>query len=416
MRRRTHYLLCLFLMLTLLVAIQPVCGQADSGNGSNPAWSDQMGNKKTLVAFSGNGNYVIAGSDTGILRLYDQCGNRIWETRYPEKAVRSMAISDNANISGAVFVNEEGPSSLANGETLIFNKTGSTLWKYSEDPTVERIAISGNGNRVYVTGQRVTYVFSENGTMISRNATAGRVWDLDSARDGSYAVAASQISDNRLEAIDEDGTVAWVFLVKNGFGSVDISPDGGYVTAAGYSHMYSFESNGNQLWNYTGSSDFTSVVVSKNGEFVAAGSQYFAMLFNKSGSPLWKNEQEGFVHDIAISDNGDRIITGSSRGVSVFDRKGTIIFDYETPTAVQSLFSDNTGEVFAAGTSDSIYVFNQQGTPLCEDTVVLSANNNDLHLADKDPKTQQTTKKTPAQIGFAILGIIYAAAFVQRRK
>jgi len=416
MLRRTHYLLCLFLMLSILITIQPVCGQADSGNGSNPAWSDQMGDKKTLVAFSGDGNYVIAGSNTGILRLYDLCGNRIWETRHPEKAVRSVAISNDASISGAVFVNEEGPSSSVNGEILIFNKTGSTLWKYPEDPTVERIALSGNGHRVYSTGQRVTYVFSENGTMISRNTTAGRVWALDSARDGSYAVAGSQISDSRLEAINEDGTVAWTFPVKNGFGSAAISPDGGYVAAAGYSHLYALGRNGTLLWHYTGSSDFTSVAVSNNGEFVAAGSQYFTLLFNKSGSPLWKKEQEGFVNDIAISDNGDRIIAGSSQGVSVFDREGKIILDYGTPRAVLSLSSDNTGEVFAAGTSDSIYVFNQQGTPICENEIVLPVNNPVPQPTDKDPKTQQTTKKSPVHPGFAIVGIFCVAVFVKRRK
>ena len=48
-------------------------------------WSDPIGEYYAHVGMSGEGNFVIAGSDTGTLRMYDRSGKILWalsEYRY----------------------------------------------------------------------------------------------------------------------------------------------------------------------------------------------------------------------------------------------------------------------------------------------------------------------------------------------
>jgi len=334
---------------------------------------------------------MIAGSDTGVLRMYDRCGTLLWEYRQPGKTVRSLAISDNGDFSGAVFVNEEGPSSYAEGEVLFFNKTGTLLWKYSEDPTIERIVLSGNGSRIYATGLCSIYLFSQDGTRITKNSTAGRSWALDSARDSSYAIAGSKISGSRLDAMNNNGIITWNFSSRIGFGTVDISPDGAYIAAAGYSHHYLLDRNGTLLWQYTGSSDFTSVATSTNAEYTVAGSQYYALFFNRTGSLIWKHEFEGYVNDVGISDDGNHIMTGSSRGVFVFDQNGNILWHYGTPRGVIDISSERNGDFFAAGTTDTVYAFNHWGNTSCDNEVPVATGSNQITAmaTDASGKGQQ---------------------------
>lgn len=378
MGKSNRYILILIFFQLLVTIVPSVYGQADSGNASIPIWSEQIGDRKTTVSCSGDGRYMLAGSDTGVLRMYDQCGSLLWEYRQPGKTVRSLAISDNGDFSGAVFVNEEGPSSYADGEVLFFNTTGNLLWKYSEDPTIERIVLSDNGSRIYATGLRSLYLFSQDGTRVIKNSTAGRSWALDSARDGSYAVAGSKISGNRLDEMNTDGTLTWNFSSRIGFGTVDISPDGAYIAAAGYSHLYLLDRNGTLLWQYTGSSDFTSVATSPNAEYTVAGSQYYALFFNRTGSLIWKHEFEDFVNDVGISDDGNRIMAGSSRGVFVFDQDGKILWYYGTPRGVIDISSERNGDFFAAGTTDMVYVFNRWGNTSCDNEVPVATGSNQI--------------------------------------
>ncbi len=362
MLKRFPIILVLIVTLAIPIIVLPVSGESGSDNSPVLLWSDAIGVHKSLVACSGDGRYILAGSDTGILRMYNRDGVVLWTFDRDGKAVRSVAISGNGDYAGAVFLNEEGPSSSAYGEVVFFNRNGNVRWVTSTDPTVELITISDDSNAVYVSaGSGILYSYSRDGAMLAKNTTDGRIWALDSSRDGSYAAAGSQITGNRLMAMKKDGITAWNYSTKAGFGSVDISPDGGSVAAAGYSHLYLFDRNGSLLWQYSGSTEFTSVAVSENRDYTVAGSQYYASLFNKTGSLLWKKEYEGFVHDVGISDDGNRIIAGMSRGLRVFDRDGNVLWYYKTPKAIIHISTARDTRIFAASTADTVYVFSSGG-------------------------------------------------------
>jgi len=396
-------LLLLFLILAMPVITPPVSGRTGSGDVPVLIWSDTIGVHKTLVSCSGDGRYILAGSDTGILRMYNLNGAVLWTFNRDGKAVRSVAISGNGDYAGAVFLNEEGPSSSAYGEVVFFNRNGKVLWVTSTDPTVELITISDDSNAVYVSaGSGILYSYSRDGTMLAKNASDGRIWALDSARDGSFAVAGSKIMGNRLMAMKKDGVTAWNYSTKVGFGSVDISPDGGSVAAAGYSHLFLFDRNGTLLWQYNGSSDFTNVAVSADGKYTAAGSQYYARLFSSNGSVLWMYQYEGYVHDVAISDNGDSVIAGSSLGLDIFDREGNVLWNFNTPSAIVHVSAARDAGIFAAGTAEMVYVFSRGGN------VNGTKSGTDQKLARTIPvqaTVPQTSVKAPVDPVITILGL-----------
>ena len=365
-----RFLISIVLTLALVMSIigLPVSGESGTDNSPVLVLSETIGVHKTIVSCSGDGRYILAGSDTGILRMYNRNGAVLWTFNRDGKAVRSVAISGNGDYAGAVFLNEEGPSSSAYGEIVFFYRNGSVAWIDSTDPTVELISISDDSSTVYVSAARTLYSYSQNGTMIAKNTTDGRIWTLNSARDGSYAVAGSKIIGNRLMAMRMDGVTAWEYSTKTGFDSVDISPDGGSVAAAGYSHLYLFDRNGTVLWHYSGSTDFTSVAVSDKSGYIITGSQYYARLFNTSGSLIWNYLVEGYVNDVGISDDGEEIIAGTSWGVYTFDLEGNILQNFPTQKAVLDISTARDGESFAAGTVDTVYVFgSKEGIPREED-------------------------------------------------
>jgi hypothetical protein len=390
------------LLLSLLISC-PVSGEISSTNSSDPVWSDPIGIHRTLISVSGDGNYVIAGSDTGVLRLYAKSGTILWTYRNEGKSVRSVALSRSGDFAGAVFVNEDAPSSFARGEVFVYNRDGVVLWNFADDPTVEWISLSDDGNSIYVSGTPGLYSFYNNGTVIGKNILPSRIWALDSARDGSFAVGGSKISGHQLDMMKKDGVLSWNLSTKVGFGSTAISPDDGNIAAAGYSHLYSLDRNGTVLWQFTGSSEFTSVAVSRDGNYTVAGSQYYVQTFNRTGTLLWQYIYKGMVNDVAISDDGEHIVAGTSEGIYVFDQKGKVHWVYATPTAVLHVSIENNGSYFAAGTTDSIYFFNIRGDPTIADepaptTPVLTP-------SDTFPAQHPTTKPSPVPSWLTILAI-----------
>ncbi|MFA4823613.1 MAG: PQQ-binding-like beta-propeller repeat protein [Methanoregula sp.] len=371
------------LLGALLAGMVLPVNAADTGNSPVPVWSDQTGTRDVLIQCSGNGKYIVSGSDTGILRLYNQTGTILWTFQRDEKMVRSIAISGNGDYVGAVFLNPDAPSFYADGEILFFNRTGSVLWDYTSDYTVERIAISDDGNSIYASGSPNLYSFDRNGTIIGQNVSQGRTWTLDAAGDGSYAVAGGTITDrihiagsqtpaNRIYAFEKDGTIPWNYSTKQRITSVGVSSEGESIVSAGDSHLYSLDRNGTLMWQFNSSPYYSSVAVSSDGGYTAAGSQYYVRLFNRTGALLWKYEYNSMISSVGLFNDGNVIIAGASDGVYVFNKTGKLLWHYGTPKSVLHVSVAKDGMYFAAGTSDTTYFFNRWGNATIIDEPELS--------------------------------------------
>ncbi|MFA5221176.1 MAG: PQQ-binding-like beta-propeller repeat protein, partial [Methanoregula sp.] len=235
-----------------------------------PIWSDQIGNREVLVKCSLDGSTVAAGSDTGILRVYDRTGKILWTIQHEGRMIRSVAISGNGEYVGAIFINVDVPSRFADGQVYYFDRSGNMLWNYGADSSVEHIAVSADGNSIYVSGTPRLYSFDRNGTLLGQNVTSGtptqsRPWSLETTADGSFAAAGTQEPDARIYAFERNGTLAWSFPAMPGIKSVAVSSQGGTVSGAGYSHLYTFDRDGTLMWQFNSSTEFSNVVVSSDG-------------------------------------------------------------------------------------------------------------------------------------------------------
>ncbi|MEN6443086.1 MAG: DUF5711 family protein [Methanoregula sp.] len=365
-------LMC-FLVLSAVFII-PVHGLiSDSVQLTTPIWSNETGeNRDVLVQCSGDGKYVVSGSDTGILRMYDQTGKTLWTVQRDGKMIRSITISGNGDYVGAVFLNPDATSFYAKGEILFFNRTGSALWNYVDDYTMERIAISDDGNSIYTSGSPRLYSFDRNGTIIGQNESQGRTWVLAVADDGSYAVAGgtimekiqvagSQTPANRIYAFEKDGTIAWNYSTRQSIKSVGISSDGTVIVSATGSQIYEFDRIGTLLWQFNSSQEIREAVVSGNGEYVVAGSQNAVILLNRTGSILWNYGHHSRILSVGISDDGNHIAAGAADGVYIFNKTGNVLWHFGTLKSVFHISVARNGRYFATSTSDTTYFFNKWG-------------------------------------------------------
>jgi hypothetical protein len=318
--------------------------------------------------------------------------------------VRSIAISRNGDYTGAVFLNPDAPSIYADGEIIFLDRDGNVLWNFVDDYTVERIAMSDDGNFIYASGSPKLYSFARNGTLIGLNESQGRTWVLAAADDGSYAVAGGTVEErihiagsrtpaNRIYAIEKDGIIPWNYSTRHNIKSIGISADASIiVNAAGY-ELSSFTRNGTLMWQLNNGPDITSVAMTSDGENIAVGSQYYVRLFNRSGSLLWRHEYDGMISDIGISDDGKLIIAGGSGGVYVFDQQGNLLWNCPTPQAIQHVSVVKSGECFAAGTTDTVYFFKTGRNATSRDP-----EENQISLSDTITETQTSVNSTQTEM------------------
>ncbi len=76
----------------------------------SPVWSDTIGEYYAHVEMSGDGNSVVAGSDTGMLRIYDRSGKVLWTYSSSNSSVYTVAISSDGEHIAASFSDPTKPS------------------------------------------------------------------------------------------------------------------------------------------------------------------------------------------------------------------------------------------------------------------------------------------------------------------
>jgi len=401
-----------FGLVLILILILPVFASALTLNTALPIWSDQIGEYRVLVDCSDNGRYVVAGSDSGMLRMYTDGGKILWTYRAPEKSIMAVAISGDGESVAAAFFDPLAPSHNAGGEVILFNRSGERLWRYYTGSTVHRIAVDTKGETILASGDSTLYLFDKTGRVRNNFQLNGTAWGIAMSGDGSLGVAGSKRAHGEIFVTETNGTALWSYPTDSGMWAVDISNNGESIAGVGDYHLYWFNQNQTPTWQYKSSPPFRSIAVSSDGEYGAVGSQYFLRVFNRTGSLLWKYEDRGYVGSVALSANGSEIIAGMSGGTILFNRSGTILWKYGKGSMYVAASKD--GNYFVAGSSSEINFFNRFGTtkvtePVVADTIAEPS----VEMTGLMP----TSKPTPISEILPIIAICCGAisAFAQRK-
>jgi len=363
------------IVLILLWVVLPVSGAietataydniSDPGISPTPIWSDIIGTEKVLVSCSNDGEYVIAGSNSGIFRMYDRMGQPLWTYKDSNNTVTSVSITDTGEYAAATFY---GPYPN-NGGILTFNRNGTSKWKYPQvSEQRNNFAMSGNGSIAVISVEKELNQINKSGLLIANTTMPEEICRIAVSDDGSISAVASNSrcswrgASGTISGVDPNGRILFIYPVELSFIDIGISRNGERIVGVDENQLYAFDRSGKLLWNYSNYPQFRSVAVSLDGQYVSAGSQYYVWYFNRTGALLWNHYQnKGSVNAVSVSGDGSIIVAASSNKILTFDKTGTLLWQYTTLSDVTSVSISKDGNYLAAGTKNMVYFFNHWG-------------------------------------------------------
>ncbi|MFA5222314.1 MAG: PQQ-binding-like beta-propeller repeat protein [Methanoregula sp.] len=382
----------IFLILIISVCLIPAYAVANhTVTNASPQWSDTLGQYGVHVACSDNGSFIVAGSDTGILRIYDKTGKPLWTYEENGTSITSVSIS--------------GDGEIVTANSLVLDHKGNLLTNINNSASVIRTAVSRNGETIVSSGTNGLNIFDTNGNLLGNVLQPGAIWDVAISDDGRYGAAAVdlgwQTRKGKILVIDRNGSEVLDFPTKNQGVGVGISSDGNSIVGIDDYNLYSVFRNGTLRWSFPSSPPFWDVAITPDVRYIVTGSQYYLRVFNETGSLLWQNQESGYVYSVAISEDGDYIIAGSSDQVRLFDKSGTLLWHYDQG-AVHVAASKN-GDYFAVGTNNEIKYFNKWGN-----ATVIDEPNIPVKSGYPNSSSSVAMPSTPKPTPLSYMGVIGA--------
>ena len=354
MRPRPFLLLIAGFALALMAA-----GAAEA---NDPEWSYTTGDRVYSVAISGDGEYIVAGSDDDSVYFFDR-------------------------------------------------DSDTYLWNYSTEGDVRSVAISSDGE--YIAAGSVdtqVYLFTKDSDLPLQIYSAGdrAVVSVSISADGEYIAAGSV--DERVYLFDKDSsTPLWSYYAGNWVWSVSISADGEYIAAGSHRDVYLFDKDSSTpIWSYNTGSEVNSIAISADGEYIVAGSadDKVHLFARNSSTPLWSYDTGEDVSSVSISADGEYIVAGGFDGkIRLFDKDSSApLWRYSIGDSVRSVAISADGGHLAGGSIDEkVYLFDSNSsTPLWSYTagndvfsVAISADGEYLAVGSRDENVYFFDKNIP---------------------
>ncbi|MDO9325890.1 MAG: WD40 repeat domain-containing protein [Methanoregula sp.] len=391
---------------------------ASDTTGPAPVWSDQIGESDIgfgfLVAVSGDGRYIVSGSDTGKIRFYNNLGDILWTARAPPR-IWDLQISRNGEYIAA-----------ATSENIFyFNRSGNLIGNYSFMGGNFRVVLSGDGRTIVIPrGLGLSLI----------NATTGQVKELPCnaavaavaiSDDGRYIAAGTVCRGGQVFLFDSKGDLVWSNSTSrdaghcNGVRNIQLSQEGGIVMAEDTGKVFFFTSNGDFQGVYSHDDDLgrpAVIKLSDSGEFAVVYSSSKVTYIEKTGKPLWNQNVNSAAGirlnpysdgDVSLSGDGQYVAVTDDYYLSVYDRGGRFLWRYHLPSLGRSVALSHDGKYIAMGTQDSMTFFNIDGTPTMPEPVITQTS--------PVPKSVPVTTGTPraslpvfiVMLALGVGGIIY---------
>ncbi len=390
-QKRSHYRFVSFIMLSLLISLLIFPSlyfltSLESKSGVNytpfsanprlnsqadtptPLWFYNTGEAVYSVAISPDGQYIAAGTQDRVLLWNRNSSTPLWSF-YTGDFVYAVTFSSDGN-----YIASAGGILDHPGDLYLWHRTSATpIWNFTGAGNFASVAISTDAT--YLTaGDRLSnelcFWKTDNTTPLwTYTATDGNWEDVALSADGMYLAACDGFFHDYVYLFNTSNSdPVWSYHCGADVWSVDITPDGEYITAASKDQkVYLWDqSSNNTLWNYTTNHEVGPVSISDDGAYIAAGSVDTNVYFfeNPNSTPQWAYSTEGIIRppqSVAISANGQFIAAGSADSAIYFFGRdnSTPRWNYSTSLGtIQSVALSDSGLYLVAGGDDqSIYVF-----------------------------------------------------------
>lgn len=372
----------------------------------NPIWSDLIGTEKVIVSVSDDGRYFIAGSDSGMFRMYDNTGKILWTYRNSSKSVSSISITSSGEYAVASFYQPYDQ------EIVFISRNGTKIWARQQGSDLpDNVVTSKDGEITTVSDGSTLIRVDKSGATISTITMQEDICRLAVSNSG-HIIASAQNNhcpwrglSGSLAVTDMNGTPFFNYPFTLSIIGIGISDNGTMISGIDESRVYGFNKEGLMMWNYSSSPQFRSVAISSDGQYTITGSQHFARFFNNTGSLLWKYyNEDGWANAVAISGNGDFILIGFSEKLLLFDRNGTQLWQYRAPSAIVSVSASKDGKYFAASTKNRVFFFNRWGN-----STIIDSTDVDLRYGVSLPGITTNTSSPPTTAA-ALPGVVTIGA------
>lgn len=337
-------------------------------NEKQPVWDYDTGNIVYAVEMTPDGQSIVAGNGNSVLLWDKDSSSPLW-TYYTGDVVTAVDISDDGNYIVSVGGILDHP-----GNIFLWDRGNPTpLWKFTGIGNFESIAISADG-QFFAAGDRLSNQLhfwhrSSSVPLWSFSAGSGNWESVAISADGKYLVAADGFYHNYVYFFDTtSSTPIWSYRCGSDVWSVDITPDGQYITASSKDQrIYLWEkSSATPLWAYPTGSEAFSVSISDTGGSIAGGGRDGKVhLFNwVAQTPVWSCSLGSEVwaeRAVSISGNGEYIGVGTLNAkIFCFHRTNPdTLWDFSTLTGeVQAVALSENGQYLVAGGKDHrVYLF-----------------------------------------------------------
>jgi WD40 repeat protein len=238
------------------------------------------------VAISHNGEYIVSGTGSGKVRLWDKYGNPI-----------------NLPFAGHTPVNSEPRS-----EKVL-------------------VAISGSGEYIVSgSGDKQVCIWNKKGNFAKFFEVSQRVTGITISNDGRYIAVSSY--DKKISVLDNSGNLLKDWIVKSGVTSISISSNGNYIVSGGQDGaVVLWNNNGELIYTFTNQqNEITSVAISTNSEYIISGDRNgTVVLWSRNGELIhcFTDQKQSESTSVAMSSDGRYIVAakGNSYEVYLWDKK-----------------------------------------------------------------------------------------------
>jgi len=387
-----------------------------------PLWSDTIGEYQARVAISEDGKYIIAGSDTGTVRMYDRSGKVLWTVSSLNSTVYAVAISGNGDHVAASFSDPTRPSDENEWQIRFFDRAGNQLWTYANRSALFPLAITKGSNPIVAAGGSSLILLDGNGHRVGSQPSGffATVRDVTFSDDGECIAAAIDFGwrtrKGEIVVMDRNGSTVVKFPTAYQASAVRTDRHGELFAAIDDYRLYTFFRNGTSAWNFSGSPPFRSLAMTPDGNGIVTGSQYFVRFFNKTGIQLWNFQNRGYFYDVGISEDGDTVVAVGFDGVYVFGNRGDLRWRFPMQKFVSEVSVPDNGDYFVAGTSGTVLFFNRWENATVIETVLPAGIQSipTTHLLPQSARTQPAPLSLFAL--FSATGVSVLLVFCKKRK
>lgn len=254
----------------------------DGGSG-NRYWTGNVPGSVRDLAFPGDGRHLAVGSSR--VTLFDYRGTESWNASTgatPTSGARAPAVP-------AVAFTADGNYIVAgsdNGAIHFFRRQGNLAWQALARGPVTAVDVSRDGSVVAAGSRdRALLVYSRGGGLSWAMPTGAPILTLALSADGRLVAVGKEGGD--LDCYRPREGLLWTNRTEGDVFTVDISRQGEAVaagTTTGFVHLRS--GGGDERWSFDAGAPVTAVALSGNGDYLAAGAGERAFIFRTADVPV----------------------------------------------------------------------------------------------------------------------------------